>query len=442
MQITLTALAHHQGQQDVSTEFQQALDQIAQAGGGTLTIPTGRYRIGALQLPSNLYLWLEAGAELIASPDYQDFQGAPTLSIAENSDRAMLYARHQQNITIAGPGVINGNANAYFTTQADEQGYRLPALHRPRLIVFEDCQQIRLRDFTIIDAPMWTVHLVSSAHIFIDQLTINNDLTMANTDALDIDSCQYVQISNCHFSSADDGICLKTTDKPSELRRPTEHVLVQNCLLRSYSCAFKIGTETFAAINDISVNHCTIYDSNRAIGIVSRDGGVIQRLRFTHINFACHHVHPCHWGKADPIFISCRHRDPAVTPGAIRWVSFSHFSGTAEGAINMHTDTSGSLQHILLNHLHMQQCINDHTEQGLYDVRPPCNPEHPTGMGLDNAYRLNPNTGQAFGVEPYPKGLPAIYTQGVEQLHLEHLIIERPPTLPKNWDIHPIVQIP
>jgi polygalacturonase len=33
---------------------------------------------------------------------------------------------------------------------------------------------------------------------------------MANTDALDIDSCQQVHIANCYFSAADDAICLKT----------------------------------------------------------------------------------------------------------------------------------------------------------------------------------------------------------------------------------------
>ncbi|MEI8634250.1 glycosyl hydrolase family 28 protein [Vibrio sp. PP-XX7] len=92
---------------------------------------------------------------------------------------------------------------------------------------------MRLQDFRMIDAPMWTIHLVACAHIYIDRLSIDNDLSMSNTDALDIDGCEHVWISNSYFSSADDGICLKTTLKPAALRRPTRHVVIQNCILRS-----------------------------------------------------------------------------------------------------------------------------------------------------------------------------------------------------------------
>ncbi|MEI8634249.1 hypothetical protein P4S72_23810 [Vibrio sp. PP-XX7] len=59
----------------------------------------------------------------------------------------------------------------------------------------------------------------------------------------------------------------------------------------------KIGTETVDDIEDIIMTGCTIYDSNRAIGLVSRDGGNFRRLQFSHITFNCRHVHPCHWGK-------------------------------------------------------------------------------------------------------------------------------------------------
>ena len=58
---------------------------------------------------------------------------------------------------------------------------------------------------------MWTAHLVSCNQVFIQNLTIDNDLALSNTDALDIDSCQHVHISDSYFSAADDGICIKTT---------------------------------------------------------------------------------------------------------------------------------------------------------------------------------------------------------------------------------------
>jgi polygalacturonase len=441
MDLRLDNLPFCNGEQLVTESFQQALDAIDAAGGGTLHVPPGRYLLGTLCLPSYLTLYLEAGAALVASASYADFHQARTFSRAECSDRAMLYACGQTDITIAGAGQIFGNADAYFSSETDAHGYRMPAEKRPRMIVFEDCRHIRLHGITLCHAPMWTVHLVSCRHVSVVQVTIDNDLSMANTDALDIDSCQHVHISHSYFSAADDGICIKTTDKPDQLRGPTRCVVIHRCILRSYSCAFKIGTETFDDIEDVVMSECTIFDSNRGIGLVSRDGGHLRRLQFSRITFECHHVNPCHWGKADPIFISCRHRDPAIAPGNISWVSFSHLNGTAEGAINLHADTFGTVHHVSIDHLQLQQLPTDDPQQGLYDIRPPCNPTRPTGSGLDNAYCLNPKTGLAFGVAPYPDGLPAIYARGIAEFTLNQLCIDRPVPLPDGWDLQTIVQI-
>ncbi len=190
---------------------------------------------------------------------------------------------------------------------------------------------MRIRDITISDSPMWTAHLVSCNQVFIQNLTIDNDLALSNTDALDIDSCQHVHISDSYFSAADDGICIKTTRKPQELQQATRHVVVSNCLIRSKSCAIKIGTETFADISHIAVHNCSIFESNRGIGLVSRDGGRFSQMIFSNILFDCRHGHPCHWGKADPVFISVRHRDPQVQPGQVEDITFSQLSGVSEG---------------------------------------------------------------------------------------------------------------
>ncbi|MFS2224526.1 glycoside hydrolase family 28 protein [Pantoea sp. B65] len=441
MQLTLNTIAGNSGEQPVTRILQNAIDRVATAGGGTLTIPPGRYLTGALLLPSNFCLHLQAGCELLASPHYADYLAGQTLTVAEQSNRALLYAYGQRNITLCGAGCINGNADAWFSPQRDAQGYRIPARERPRMVVLEDCQQVRLRDLQLINAPMWTVHLVSCQHVFISQLTIDNDLTMANTDALDIDSCQHVHISDSYFSAADDGICLKTTRKPQHLRRPARNITISGCVLRSYSSAFKIGTETVDDIENVIMTGCTIFDSNRAIGLVSRDGGALRRLRFSDISFECRHVNPCHWGRADPIFISCRFRDPAVIPGSITQVSFTGLTGIGEGAINLHSDLPGGIRQVSVSQLQFSQQQSASEQQGSYDVRPPCNPERPTGSGLDNAFLLNPASGEPFGVERYPGGMPALFARGVQDLQLAALTLDRPSPLPAGWHPQPVVQL-
>ncbi|MCW0975838.1 MULTISPECIES: glycoside hydrolase family 28 protein [Pantoea] len=421
--------------------LQRAMDQIAAAGGGRLTLPAGRYRSGCLNLPSDFELHLEAGAVLIASQRLADYQAVQALSCAEKSHNVLLYALGQRNITISGTGRIDGDGEAWFAAERDEQGYRLPRADRPRIIVFEDCEQVTLTAFTIVQAPMWTVHLVSCRHVHIDHLTIDNAMTMPNTDALDIDSCEAVFVSNSYLSAADDAICIKTTHKPAALRRPARQIMITNCLLRSYSCAFKIGTETWDDVEDVTVTGCTIFDSNRGIGILSRDGGAMRRLLFSNLTFACHHAPPCHWGKADPLHISVRSRDPAITPGIVEQVQFSNVTGVAEGAINLHAAEPGWIRDVVISQLQMRQTVAP-VAQGHYDVRPPCNPDSPTGMGLDNAYKLDPKTGEAFGVERYPGGLPGLFARGVENLQLHSLAIIRPEPLPPGWHPECVVQLP
>jgi len=442
MKLTLTPQwANTDDKNHDTLRFQKALDTLAQQGGGTLEVESGCYRLGGLTLGSNITLSLQAGAELWVSDDGQDFGQATTKSQAECSRWAFLYAYGAHNITICGAGKINGNADGWFDAQADDMGYRKPAEQRPRMIVFEDCRHVQLRDFTIENAPMWTIHLVACELVKVHGITIDNDLSLANTDALDIDSCQQVHISNSHFSAADDTICLKTSRKPAPLQRPTRHVVVNNCTLRSKSCAVKIGTETWEDIEDICVTNCAIYESNRAIGIVSRDGGRLRRMVFSNITFNCEMVHACHWGKADPVYLSARFRDPAIQPGVIEFIQFRGLTGVSEGAVNLHSEQPGLVRQVIIDGLQLTQSISASPEQGLYDIRPPCNPLSPTGMGLDNAWCLNPDTQRAYGVEAYPGGLPALYCCGVNGLTLRNIDVFRPQPLPSDWNEQAVVLV-
>lgn len=48
---------------------QAAIDACCPAGGGSVYCPPGCYLVGSVELKSNVTLYLEAGAKLLASPD-------------------------------------------------------------------------------------------------------------------------------------------------------------------------------------------------------------------------------------------------------------------------------------------------------------------------------------------------------------------------------------
>ncbi len=415
-------------------QIQRCLNDIDAAGGGELIIPPGKYCIGSLELPSNLVLRLEPGAMLIASENSEDYAHVSTQSSAELSQRVLLYACRQHHITICGAGSIHGQDEAWFDPQPDSAGYRMPLPNRPRMLVFEQCKQINLQDFSICHAPLWTIHLACCQHINLNHITVDNDLYLPNTDSLDIDSCQFVTISNCTLSAADDGVCLKTTAKSFGDEQKMHHIAVSNCLIRSRGAAVKIGSETFADVEDIVVNNITVFDSNRAIALVSRDGGQLRRMIFSNITFECRLCVPHHWGKAEPVAVSVRYRDPNIMPGKIENIVFSNLSGSAHGAFHLYSELQNHIDDITFSTIYFAQQKTDYGDFGFFDIRPPCNPFSPTGMGVDNSYKINPATGKPYGVEGYDSGIPAFYAVGVSHLKIRHLTTRRENPADPAWD--------
>lgn len=428
-----------------TAQIQSTIDTAGKAGGpAVVEVEKGTYVVGTLQLRSNVILKLAKGAVLELSKDYSDYSAVETVSEAEKSRAAMLYAKDCMNIGVTGEGEIYGNGDAYFASEIDAMGYRKPHEHRPRPLVFEGCSNVHLSQFTIKCSPMWTVHIVSCNNVEIEGITIDNDMTMPNTDGIDIDSSANVVIANCNLTQPDDGLCIKTSKKPATVRQKCENVAISNCTVKSLGSAFKIGTETYYDVSDVRVSKSHFINATRAASVFSRDGGAISNISVDDVKISCVLSSPCHWGKAEPIFVSVRPRDPEVKPGAVENVSFSNISGTFEGAVNLISEPEGLIQNAVFENMDLTQTVNE-TEysdgQGCYDIRPPCNPENPTGMGLDNAYKMNPATGLPHGVERYPGGLPCMFLKGAEPSKISNVNFHRPSPLPDGWNSNQVLRV-
>lgn len=421
----------HDAVKKATLQLQKQIDSQSE-----INIPEGTTTIGTVVLNSNTNLNLSENAILAASTWLEDYPPV-VKSTAEESNIALIYASGCENITIRGQGCIQGNGAAYFAAEANEVGYKQPNKHRPRPIVLKNCQNVELENFTIKDSPMWTIHLVGCVNVSITGVKIDNNLSWPNTDAIDIDSCSKVLINNCTISTADDGVCIKTTKKSEP--QVCDDVTITNCSIVSFSSAFKIGTETYYDISNVLVSDCKFINSNRGLGILSRDGGNISHISMKNIDLECLSSPACHWGKADPVHISVRHRDPAILPGKVSYVTIDGIHGVSNGACDFHSDPPHLLTNVSMSNVHLEQKLatRHEAEQGLFDIRPPCNPTSPTGMGLDNAYCINKETGLPHGVERYPGGLPCIYSDvpiSVEDVHFD-----RPEPLPKNWNTKEII---
>ena len=81
-----------------------------------------------------------------------------------------------------------------------------------------------LRDVSILHGGHFAILATG-----VDNLTIDNLKIDTNRDAIDVDCCRNVRISNCSVNSPwDDGICLKDSYGLG-FARSTDHVTITNC---------------------------------------------------------------------------------------------------------------------------------------------------------------------------------------------------------------------
>ncbi|MCU0906273.1 MAG: glycoside hydrolase family 28 protein [Rhodobacteraceae bacterium] len=418
---------------DATAAIQDAIDRAPVR----VVLEPGRHVSAGIRLRSDVELHLEAGAELWFRPDYDAYADTRVLVTAEDSDRAMITARGAERVALTGRGRITGNGVAGFAVGEDAaMGVRIPAALRPRLLVLDGCRDVTVGDLTITDSAMWTLHFIDCEGVRLSGLHIDNDRRMPNTDGIVIDACRDVTIEGCTIRTADDAVVLKTSARDDGGRPGAcARVRVAHCLLESRSCALKIGTESHGPFHDIVFEDCRIENSNRALGIFSRDGGTIERVRFSRIRVDCHETPDGFWGSGEALTITMLDRRPERPAGVVRDIVVEDITGVMQGAIALVSERPGGIAGVRLARLTLRQEPGPLGTGQRYDIRPTPADLDPSveAAGRRNAWRLGAD-GRVIGLIDYPGGMPGLFASGVAGLDLSGLRFDRPALLPVGWN--------
>ena len=246
--------------------FQKALDACAAKGGGEVIVPAGNYLIGSIELKSHTNLRLEKGANLLGSPDLEDY---PIIKARweghwVDAHRALVSASKAGQIAVIGPGHIAGNPAL--------GGRQMP--RRPCVIEPIDCRDVRFEGFTASQQHMWTIHPTYCENVVAENLTIRG--IGGNSDGIDVDSCKHVRIENCDIATGDDCVAIKSGRgmEGYRLARPTEDVRISKCTLtdNNFAC-IGIGSETSGGIRNVRIEQCRFtHAKSYAIYIKSNTG--------------------------------------------------------------------------------------------------------------------------------------------------------------------------
>lgn len=343
--------------------LRNAVDTCTNSGGGVVLVPPGDYTVGTIQLKDNVTLHLEAGATLFLSQDPQDF--------IPNS-RTMIFAENAKNISVTGRGTLDGLAQYTFSEMREQDVEILEEMEIARkagvdmrryyrkgmqtyMFILNDCTNILLQDFTLINSPLWNIRLNDCNRVFVRGVYIYSDLEKGvNADGIDICSTSNVTISDSIIITADDAIVLKTPSrKGRDTVNPIDNIVVTNCILSSSSSPLTVGTETFADISHVVFSNCTIRNSNKGMCINVQDGATVSNIIFSNLTIETNRRHWNWWGSAEFCKFILRKREATSKMGQIKDIVIDTVIAHSRGTSTFKGDKDQPLENIRMTNVQL-----------------------------------------------------------------------------------------
>jgi polygalacturonase len=282
----------------------RAIEAAAAAGGGTVSFPAGNYLSFSIRLKSNIALYLDAGATIVAADTPEGGIGGYDKAEPNAWDKYQDFGHsHFQNSLIWGDGIenigITGSGRIWGKGLSRGQGAMNPGVAN-KSIGLRNCHNVLLRDFSILHGGHFGILATA-----VDNLTIDNLKIDTNRDGMDVDSCRNVRISNCYVNSPwDDGICLKA-DYATGAARSTEFVTITNCYVSGcweegtmldgtykkfgpearvpHTGRIKFGTESAGGFRNITISNC-VFEGCQGLALESVDGALLEDVTVTNIS--------------------------------------------------------------------------------------------------------------------------------------------------------------
>ncbi len=244
----------------------------------------GEYTVsGEMHLGNNQTLYLEEGAVL----------------------HTRLSTENAKNVAIMGRGVID----------------TFPFEVETNMISFENCENVTLKDFTLVGPRKWMINLRQSDRVLVSAMNILG--TAMNSDGVDIVGCQDVTVENSYLRNNDDCIAVKSYGRDVKNIRIIGNVFFND----KYGNAMEIGYETQAdSISDI------LFEDNDVIHIL---GGSVfsihlgDRANVSNVTYRNIRVEEC-YGKLVEFFIKETQYTQDSERGSVSNVTFENISVTSE----------------------------------------------------------------------------------------------------------------
>lgn len=352
------------GQTKDTEAIQATIEAAYKDGGGTVELPAGTYISGSIELKDNIDFHVTEGAVLIGSSDLEDYCSADCYPQNYSSPRTsenisgghLIYGVGVKNVTLRGPGKIDGNSRHFFLHgNYVDVGKKVTLPDRPgQMIWLADSEDIHIIDLEITGAPYWSCFLHNCTNVWIrgcEVSTEKNEFITHNGDGIDIDRCRFVHISDCCIDTHDDCITLRASGA-DRLTMPQncEYITVCNCILSSGCNAIRLGVGE-GLIREAVFDNIIIHNSQTAFNIVSGYsrtdvGASIEGIRFCNIRVEAERLMKIHHMRGD---------------GEIQNIIFDGIYGNTQSNSQIWAKRDHPFKHIIFRNVDITsgyECIN------------------------------------------------------------------------------------
>jgi len=305
---------------DNTEAFRTAIAACVRGGGGRVVVPKGEFLTGAIELKSNVNLYVTSDATIRFTRDinryplvYTRWEGVELMNFSP-----FIYSFEQTNVAITGTGTIDGNAdcahwwpwkgrtecgwkagdvnqdadrNALFNmgernVPVRERVFGPGHYLRPMFIQPYRCTNVLIEGVRLLNSPMWQVHPVLCKNVTVKDLRIvrPGGPEGPNTDGCDPESCTDVLISNCEFDTGDDCIAINS-GRNGDGRRvnvPSDNVVIQGCRMKSGHGGITMGSQCTGGIRNVFAEDCQLDSPQLDIAVRIKNnavrGGTIENI--------------------------------------------------------------------------------------------------------------------------------------------------------------------
>jgi polygalacturonase len=342
--------------------------------------------------------------------------------------RSLLWALHQNDISICGEGTIDLTDRPFFDWNKLRTG--LPAAKdallqdwqrqqcvvtagtRPNQpIFFHDCRHLRLEGITLSNSPCWTVTFSCCEDVQVRGIRIDNNLQVPNNDGIHFSGSKNIVVSDCIIRGGDDSLAFTSITDPESV---CERITVANCILTSRSAGIRLG-HLSGKIRDVAISNLVLKDCSRGFAIQAGDHGWVENVTIDNVVMETRMFAGAWWGKGEPFVISAAHSASA----RIRGISIHHVRAHAENSILV-VGQNQNVSDIVLSDLDLTFSYSPNSALFGQELDLAPAPLRPSGMAKNQ--------------------IPWIYADDVAGLDLRNIHFRQADTETRNLALDPVIE--